>query len=444
MLRPASLRYFVILALLLIVGFSLRFVCWIFPGIGASKLSSFDVYFYTAVGINYVDAILEANLTKITSLNPGVPPLGMILTGLGSRLFASYLHPIHAAFLLSIVASTLTALPIYLIVREYSHNHALLSAAIYLLDPFTIQFSVSFLDVFGTLFASFSAAYLIRNGWCLKATLFAALAVMSKLSFLVFLIVIAFLLYHSNRLRLRQATAYVLISASSLSLSPWLWTMSSASAGISGNIRFGNIPFSIIVSPFLIDVPASVPWHILSYLGMGVVAINTLPFITPLALLVLMIWRSLHGNRLSSDALIPAAAAVATVAFIPRAYWTYNWGGGALQGVLTRQFYPYYFYVVAPFFAMNLGISFAKKTNAASAPRWIFYPICMSALLSPLAIVMNLGFPYWDFIFTLIYSASIGAWVVEGIIAVLLTIAITEGSAAMSEILYRRATTRQQ
>jgi hypothetical protein len=47
-------------------------------------------------------------------------------------------------------------------------------------------------------------------------------------------------------------------------------------------------------------------------------------------------------------------------------------------------------------------------TNDPQPPRLVSYPIVATAALSPLAVVMNTGLHYWDFIFTLIYNYAQG------------------------------------
>jgi hypothetical protein len=60
-------------------------------------------------------------------------------------------------------------------------------------------------------------------------------------------------------------------------------------------------------------------------------------------------------------------------------------------------------------------------------------------VLSPFALVMNLAFPYWDFIFTLIYNYTQGQWVLEGLAMVLFTTAMLAAVLAAAEYVYRRS-----
>jgi Mg2+/citrate symporter len=51
---------------------------------------------------------------------------------------------------------------------------------------------------------------------------------------------------------------------------------------------------------------------------------------------------------------------------------------------------------------------------------------------------MNLAFPYWDFLFTLIYNLSLGRWVAEGITATSVTTAMLVFAVMFSELIHRR------
>jgi hypothetical protein len=51
---------------------------------------------------------------------------------------------------------------------------------------------------------------------------------------------------------------------------------------------------------------------------------------------------------------------------------------------------------------------------------------------------MNLAFPYWDFVFTLIYSLLRGRWVAEGITATFITITMLVFAVMFSELIHRR------
>ena len=71
--------------------------------------------------------------------------------------------------------------------------------------------------------------------------------------------------------------------------------------------------------------------------------------------------------------------------------------------------------------------------------RLITYPVLLASVLSPFAFVMNLAFPCWDFLFTLIYNLSLGRWVAEGLVATFITTAMLVFAVIFSELMHRRA-----
>jgi hypothetical protein len=112
-----------------------------------------------------------------------------------------------------------------------------------------------------------------------------------------------------------------------------------------------------------------------------------------------------------------------------------------LQGVLARQFYPYYFYPVGPFFAILTGALLAQQNDRTETEcsRLMTYPVLFASVLSSFALVMNVAFPYRDFIFTLIYNLSLGRWVAEGLAATFITITMLVFAVIFSELIHRRA-----
>jgi hypothetical protein len=82
---------------------------------------------------------------------------------------------------------------------------------------------------------------------------------------------------------------------------------------------------------------------------------------------------------------------------------------------------------------LNLSIFFETKCLRIKTSL-----ILLASVLSPFALIMNLAFPYWDFVFTLIYNLSLGRWVAEGITATSITIAMLVFAVMFSELIHRR------
>jgi hypothetical protein len=442
--RITKKKTLIILLIIVTLGFATRFMLWINPGYGFQGLSIYDTSTYTGYGTAYAEALRSMNITALSGINPGVPPLSMILVGLSVNLLGDILGIIQAGLLVPITASALTALPAYMISRKYSERSALFAALLISLDPYLIQYSSTYLDAVGTFFIATLVAclsYSNNQRWYLPiAILSACLAVLTKLTFLIFIVILVILLVSQKLIGRRQALYLLVIPSLTLLASPWAWIAGTFEAAIKGNLQFNNLPLAVLLGPFITNVPQSLPWYVLSYLGMGQVSWNTLPHVSPLVLLFVIFYRSLRRN-LSFPSLpgIAASSIILTIFLLPRDYWTYSWSGGAIQGVLSRQFYPYYFYPVGPFLAMLAALlAINPPTNDPQPPRLISYPIVATAALSPLAVVMNTGLPYWDFIFTLIYNYAQGQWVLEGLAMVVFTTALLAAVLALAEFIHRR------
>ncbi len=425
-------------------SFLLRFTCWIRPGFCLQSLTIYDVGLISSFGVSYVEGIRTGNLTAVASVHPGVPPLGMILTGIGITVLGPYIGQLEAGLLVPITFSTATIIPIYMLLRRYSSRAALLASALVAFDPYLIQYSIAYLDAIGTFFAATATYHMFsqdRRGWLWMAALSGGLAALTKLTYLIFMAALIFLATYSKKLQPAKGAVILALSASATLLSPWLWLPQTIEKTIEHHTLLNNVPLSSVIGPFVIGVPQSLPWYVLSYLGMGQVFWNTLPFITPLATLVVILFRALQGRLQIPTALaIAASASVLTMFLLPRNYWTVNWSG-MLQGVLARQFYPYYFYPVGPFLAVLAAqIAAGPITDDTPPRRFTVYPVVATAALAPLAVVMNTIAPYWDFIFTLIYNYSLGQWLLEGAAMIAFTTALAAALVILAEYLYRRAT----
>jgi hypothetical protein len=427
------------------LGFAVRYITWIYPGLGASSLIIFDVGTYTVFGIQYIENIKALNITALAGINTGVPPLGMVLTGLTASTMGSFIGYVQAGLLAPILASSLTTIPTYMLVKRHSHKAALVAASLIALDPFLVEYSTAFLDSIGTLFAVTSVYYLYkgkRRRDLILAAAFASMASLTKLTFLILFPVLALFLLLGHQHSPKHLAIYVFLPILSLSLNPWLWMQQTIKTTVEGHLTFNNVLLPPVIGPLVIGIPQSLPWYILTYLGLGAVSWNTLPQITQFVLFALLTWKALNRRPAQPCLELTAASAMAVTIFVlPRNYWTYVWAGSIRgEDVLFKQFYPYYFYPVGPFFAILIGALLAQLNGGTktACSRLITYPVLLASVLSPFALVMNVAFPYWDFLFTLIYSLSLGRWVAEGITATFITIAMLVFAVIFSELIHRR------
>ncbi|MEM2040952.1 MAG: glycosyltransferase family 39 protein [Nitrososphaerota archaeon] len=407
------------------------------------SLTTYDITLYIGFGKKFMEALITGSLESAASVNIGTPPLGMILTGISIQVLGRLTGEVEASMIPSIISSSLTVIPIYLIAKRYSEKAGLIASVIYALDPYVVQFSLTYLDPLATLFTLIAVLLVLhrpsRNSYLLSGILL-GLASLTKLTFIIYAIIIALML---SCYRYGKKSLLIMgISLLMLLFIPWIWFPEARAKAVEHHLSFNSYLPVVLVGPELIRVPQAHAWYILSYFGLGQVFWNTLPFISPLILLFMIVYRFFKGELyLPLMPSIATSAMILTIFLLPRNYWTYSWAGGAVQGILSRQFYPYYFYPTGPFIAVLAGILLSGRHDNSVKSRFLSYPIFMAALVSPMAVIMNLGLPYWDFIFTIIYNLTAGQFILEGIIATLITTAMLVVLLLVSEKLHRSLNT---
>ncbi len=397
------------------LSFIIRFAAWIYPGFGWGSLAIYDVPLYTQWGEEMVKAISEWNLREFASINVGVPPLGTLLTGVSAVAFRNLIPDYAAGLLAPIIASSASVPLIYLITRNFSRKAAVLASTIFALDPYFIQFSNAYLDSTGSFFLLIAMYFFITSEELSpkKSVLvgfFIMLSILTKFVFAVFAAFFVLLLILVKK-EYRSAGIISAIAASSIALIPWIWFHDTLQAAVRHHTSINSLLPPIIFGPMSIGVPESYPWYFLTYFGMGQIRWKVLPSVSHLLLLFAFLYVVMkRKHSVSSNLMIFLAASVLSIVFIPRNYWTYVWGIGFArgEGVLFRQFYPYYFYLTnlaADVTACVLLFGKTPQVDAAKSGALVF-PAVFYALTSPLVVAMNPLYPYWDFIFTLIMNFS--------------------------------------
>jgi len=415
-----EIRWREMLACFLIIGLSLalRFIIWIYPGYGWNNLTIYDVKSYTSYGRKFIESLSKGDFLGAASMEYGGPPLGIFLIGLSSYLFGPFIGDYKAGLLAPIISSSLTMLLIYLIMRKLfrlSIKHAIAGSLILSFDPYLVQFSAAYLDSIGTFFLFMAIyAYLRFQDLTVKRGiiigLLVGLAGITKLSFLIFAFFFALLLTLIEK-SYKAGLSVFLTSFSLIPLIPWIWYGETLSRGIARNLAFNSLLPPIIFGPMMIGIPEAYPWYILTYFGMGQIHWRVLPSTSHFLLFCSILYRLFNKNPyIDRKVIVFLLASILTVVFIPRNYWTTAWGGGAImgEGVLFKQFYPYYFY------STNLVVGlaacsflFVKPPLNDEKPSIALFPVIFYSLTAPFTAVMNTFYPYWDFIFTLIMNFSI-------------------------------------
>jgi len=409
------------LFLAFLAAFLPRFALWIYPGYGWKFLTIYDVKPYTVFGRELVSAFLTLDFKKAASINVGVPPLGMFVIGLCSLIFKNLLDIYRAGLLAPILTASFSALLVYLLLERFSRKAAIIASLLFALDPYLVQFSGAYLDAIGSFFVLIAMYFFLSSDkFSLKSSLatgfFMMLAILTKLTFAIFAAFFMILLILVER-NYRLAGIIIMMSLFLLPLTPWLWFPDIFQKAVTSHILINSLLPPIIFGPVMIGIPEAYPWYILTYFGMGQIHWNVLPSASHFLLFCVVIYCSLNRSlRMNRKMLIFLLASILMVVFMPRNYWTTVWLGGIIvgEGVLFKQFYPYYFYstnLVTGVTACYLLFVRSPSNNGFNNGRYsiLLLPVIFYCLTAPLTVVMSAFYPYWDLIFTLIMNFSIGS-----------------------------------
>ena len=421
--------------LIFLTAFAPRFAAWIYPRFGWGNLAIYDVQLYTDFGEQMVKAALGLELRKLASINVGVPPLGTFLVGVSVYAFGGILGKYQASFLAPIIASSFTSVIIYLSLARLERKMALMASLLFSLDPYLIQFSVVYLDAIGALFAMigmwmFLSSKSLSLSKSMLIGIFLGLSILVKFYFLVFTAFLVLLLMVIKK-AYKQAVVVMVFSLTFLAGIPWMWFSDSLGSAIIHNISMNSVLPPILFGPLMIGVPESYPWYFLTYFGLGQVHWKVMPSISHFFLFLMLVYCYAQGKvDIDSRIILMSAAAILSTAFIPRNYWTYSWAMGIVKSgeVLIKQFYPYYFYftnLMSGIIASGLWFR-SPEVEEPSSFKVLLFIVTLFAMTSPFVMIFNLGYPYWDFIFTLILNYSQGNPLMasHGLTALILTTTI--------------------
>jgi 4-amino-4-deoxy-L-arabinose transferase-like glycosyltransferase len=452
-----TLKTFMTSLILIFISLSVRSLVWISDLQLSKNLSVWDIDIYKGLSSVLLGDLSSGNLAAASTLIASNPPLGLLLIGLLTKLNSLFLPEPKDILFSPIILSSLTCLIVYQIGSVISRRVGLLAWALVTLDPYSVQFSVAFLDSVMLLFISLAMFLMIKEGLRSFRHLFAValllcLAVLSKFTAGVFVAVLTALTAITWRSVKKPLLLFTLVAAASIAVTfqPWnpeiiqLWLTSLSRQAQPGTPTFNTLRLPVFFGPIDIGVPLSYPWYILTYIGMGYVHWRTLPYITHLLLFAAIAY-SLFRKRWNVDPRIAlwAATSILTIFFLPRNYWTASWSEGFIQGTLSKQFYPYYFTITTPPSALLtsmllLGNPHNTRTSVEGKPtKLIAIPILAFSSVAPLTFVMLLGFPYWDFIFTLIANYSKNPTFFDGLVALVVTVLVLAYTVAWTVMVSR-------
>ena len=418
-LKTGTLRYVVLFA----VPFIIRIFTWLFGLAYTVGWGMYDTHVYLEASKSYADGLMQLDLSKF-NVNIEHPPLAKLILGLGIALFPPILSDFEKALVVLCIVSSITGVLVYFVGETVGGRKVgTLAWLLYTLDPYSIHWTVAWLDSFVNLFILAAIFVLIRQSLDLRkrwilAGFFGALATLSKYIAAPYFFLVTIFFAPTLMSAALGLAACALFHAA---LNVHLWLPHVITSSVSMNVKMNVGVPAMIYGPIKIGYPAAYPWYLLTYLGVGYTSPRAAPYIIPFIALSAIFYRVMAKRRFSENMLphlfMWAAASIIPLAFLPRHYWMplSEFPGIEVKegAALVKTFYPYYHVITAPSLSILTAALILDKGSWSSPKKFskkllrmsIFF-VLMFAALSPLALTANMIHPYWDFLFTLIININ--------------------------------------
>jgi len=418
---------------LFIVSFSVRALLWIFDLAHSVNWVIYDLQYYVDNSILLLKSLFSGNLQIVKDFLFH-PLLGFYTTSMTSLIFGNFLDKYHAGLLSPIIFSSLMCLTVYLIGEKIGgFKMGLISWLIATFDPYSIQFSTTFLDMPATFFSTLFVYFLmienhLDDKW--KDFLMGITAGLATSSKHIVVPIIILLLFFS----VRKVRSIILILLSSVGVYLVLNGVKFVSLDnihmmLYSSVRGGalGVP-AVIYGPLEIGKPYTYLWYILTYLGLGYTGFGIAPFMIPVICFAFYIkYITIEKVKLTNIAMYYflvfwVGSSLLPLFFLPRNYWTAEsllFGEKIVKSdVFIRIFYPYYYVISIPSLSVFLSYLILslycytniKLYNTILAKSTVFISrilesfIILFLALSPLAFFANTIFPFWDFLFVLLIN----------------------------------------
>ena len=294
------------------------------------------------------------------------PPLGKLMIGVFTSLMGSIVGVYESTVLLMCILSSFTSLLVYKIASElFGEKGGIIAWAAYSFDPFSIHWTVAWLDTPTLLFITLSQYLLLkfksgeRYPFFLISTFFYGLALMTKFHAILFIpSVLVFL--KEWRKRIMFLTTFLAV----FTINPQLWIPNGLQTIIRENILVTGMSFQHVkFSPMLFLV---ILVEFFYRVAVGYVGEGVSPYFIPLFTFILLIWKKKLFDGLKHDLII-------------------DWIFWSLVGILLtpRILYPeyYYIYTIPPLSAFLA--SFTSDLGKNKSFRWFLVLIFLySSLLT--------------------------------------------------------------
>jgi hypothetical protein len=421
-----------VVLLLFIFSFLIRVFFWIFGFSSYLNWVIYDVGLYVDSGRELITSLINSNDQVIRSLIFH-PLLGFYTTGLFSISLSGLIDKYSAGLLSPILFSSLMCLVVFLIgERIGSFKMGFIAWLLASFDPYSIQFSTTFLDMpatfFSTLFMFLLIKYVPSTNW----KRFVLLGIVAGLAFsskhIVIPLVGLLILLHVKKVKDCLIIVAVAIVSYLLVNFPKFLSLENVKLMLNANIQGGGIGIpAIIYGPIEIGKPYTYPWYILTYLGLGYTGVSVSPYSIPVIALVFYLYQrfSMGASVLKTNIykilVSYIAFSVLPLILLPRNYWvpiSRFPGVSGESNVLTKFFYPYYYVITIPAFSIFTAYLICVRKGICrficqitqlkdSLLLRIFEILTMIfLLLSPFNFSANTIYPFWDFIFTLLVNVE--------------------------------------
>ena len=419
-----------VVSLLFIVSFLIRVFFWIFGFSSHLNWVIYDVGSYIDSGRELITSLIKGNDQVIKSMLFH-PLLGFYATGLFSISLGGLIDKYSAGLLSPILFSSLMCLFVFLIgERIVGFKMGFIAWLLASFDPYSIQFSTTFLDMPATFFSTLFMYLLIKYVSSTNLKSIVLLGIVAGLAFsskhIVIPLVGLLILLHIKKIKNCLIIITVAIISYFFVNFPKFLSLENVKLMLYANVGGGGIGIpAIIYGPLEIGKPYTYPWYILTYLGLGYTGFDVAPYVTPIIGFVFYCFHMLtrrKNNYVDDDIYYLTASWTACslipIIFLPRNYWTtlpLSFSGTLVESdVLIKFFFPYYYVISIP--ALSTFVSYLIMMNKDVQKFIINFSIkrmfskladilvFMFLILSPLAFAANTFFPFWDFMFTLIIN----------------------------------------
>ena len=314
------------------VSFILRILILLYT-LSRGLWGSYDAFIYLPVADKYIEGIIRHEYSYLL-LNIEHPPLAKIMIGLFRQL---PLAPNFSSLICMSFFSSLTGLVIFLYMIKYDEKYAVISWLLYALDPFSIHWTIAWLDSIMLFFLTVALCYMLKEKLNRKRAiltgLILGLSALCKYTALIIFTIFLIILKLMNGINTRNMLIVLLSCSSILFLNPQLWINNGFYKIITRNQEVGNINVPLLILPFIakqnkVQLLIWIPSYLWSFSSCN---IRTAPFILPFICFIVMIYFKYKFEKL----------------ILPKE--TITWISSTLIAFsILPKMYPYYYIVIVP------------------------------------------------------------------------------------------------